>query len=394
LITPAKIEEWLREVEERPESAQAIIRQIAIRLKDLDDQNEALKSENIALKMGEKVEAYERRIANLEYQLEILKRQTTQTTIEEISKAPNLLIYDGQGRVFRLELETLSPEAVIANIVVETSLTNDPIHLLVVDSREELLFVFDSGRAVNMPVNDIPFVGQEELEWEQAFLQEPQGLEMLAMIVPISRMALFEYGVQTSRRGFVKKMGESFLESCIANQNVGSGVLAASDKTCSLELCNGNDVLVLVSKNGYLLCMQVDQLSSTISETMRLNIDDHVVSALVPGGEGSILVLTNNGKAFHRDVDWLEPANSLKTQGRSILSQSRREAGTRIVAAVAASDEDWGLALLSDGRVVAHKMSTIFGPGALGGLRAGIEVLSFCTFPWKNEPVASSQSGG
>jgi DNA gyrase/topoisomerase IV subunit A len=390
LITPAKIEEWLHEVEERPASAQTIIRQIASRLKDLEEQNEELLSENISLKTGEKVEAYERRIANLEYQLEMLKRQAGEAKVEIVSRAPSLLIYDGQGRVFRLELETLTPGAVVANVLQGAGSVDDPIHLLVVDAQEELLFVFDSGRTVNMPVNELPFAGQNELDCEQAFLQEPQGLETLAMIVPISRMALFEYGVQTSRRGFVKKMGESFLESCIANRNVGSGVLAASDKTCSLELCNGNDVLVLVSQNGYLLCIQVDQLSSTIRETMRLNVGDHIVSAFVPSGEESILALTNNGKAFHRDMDWLEPTSSLKTQGRSILSQARREAGTRIVAACAAGELAWSLALLSDGRVIAHKMSAIFDYGALGDIPAGIEVLNFCAFHWTDEPFAGS----
>ena len=390
MITPAKIEEWLREIEERPESAPAIIRDIANRLKDLEEQNEDLLTENIALRTGEKVDAYERRIANLEYQLEILKRQAGETMVEMVSRAPSLLVYDGRGRVFRLELESLSPGEVIAYFRQDASLVEDPVHLLVVDAQEELLFVFDSGRIVNMPVNELPLAVKNELEWEQAFLQEPQGLETLAMIVPISRMALFEYGVQTSRRGFVKKMGESFMESCIANRNVGSGVLAASDKTCSLELCNGDDLLVLVSQNGYLLCVQVDHVSSTIRETMRLNIDDHIVSTFVSGGERSILALTNNGKAFHRDMDWLEPTRSLKTQGRSILSQARREGGTRIVAAVAVSEEHWGLALLSDGRLVAHIMGDIFDNGALGDLPAGIDVLSFCAFHWTDEPYAGS----
>jgi DNA gyrase/topoisomerase IV subunit A len=391
LITPAKIEEWLHEVEARPESASAIIREIANRLNDLEAQNEALLAENIALRLGEKVEAYERRIANLEYQFEILKRQTGQASVEPASGAPSLLIYDGQGRVFRLELEAPSSGATVARFAREGLSIDEPARLLVVDPQEELLFIFDSGRAINMPVSALPLTEQKDLDWEQAFLQEPQGLESLAMIVPISRMALFEFGVQTSRRGFVKKIGETFLESCIVNKNVGSGVLAALDKTCGLDLCNGDDLLVLVSKQGYLLCVQVDRLSSTISETMHLNVGDHVVSVIVPRGRGSILALTHNGKAFHREVDWLEPASSLKIQGRAILSQARREAGTRIVAALAVDEDDWGLGLFSDGRLVTHRMSEIFDRGGLADLPVEVEVLSFCSYHWDSEPPTGRQ---
>ena len=75
MITPGQVEEWIREIKERPESAALILRQISKRLSELADSNEQLRAENISLQTGKKVQEYESRISNLEYQLEMLKRQ-------------------------------------------------------------------------------------------------------------------------------------------------------------------------------------------------------------------------------------------------------------------------------------------------------------------------------
>src|SRR5574339_925274 len=70
-----KIEEWMKEAEARPESAVTIVRLVAKRLRELTDRNEELLTENIALQNGTRVEEYQKRIAHLEYQLELLKRR-------------------------------------------------------------------------------------------------------------------------------------------------------------------------------------------------------------------------------------------------------------------------------------------------------------------------------
>src|SRR6266496_5457808 len=70
-----KIEEWMKEAEARPESAVTIVRLIARRLAELTARNEELLAENIALQNGTRVEEYQKRIAHLEYQLDLLKRR-------------------------------------------------------------------------------------------------------------------------------------------------------------------------------------------------------------------------------------------------------------------------------------------------------------------------------
>ena len=68
-----KIDEWMKEAETRPESAVTIVRLVSKRLVELSTRNEELLSENIALQNGTRVEEYQKRIAHLEYQLDLLK---------------------------------------------------------------------------------------------------------------------------------------------------------------------------------------------------------------------------------------------------------------------------------------------------------------------------------
>ena len=123
MITPEKIEEWLREADQRPESALLIIQFIANRLRDLAAWNESLRAENIALISGNRVEEYERRIAHLEYQLDLLKRQlggelagegqaAAQPTQRETT---NLLVYHAQGQVMRIAID---PGAFVDGVIL------------------------------------------------------------------------------------------------------------------------------------------------------------------------------------------------------------------------------------------------------------------------------------
>ena len=108
-----KIDEWMKEAEERPESAVTIVKLVARRLRELTERDEELLAENIALQNGTRVEEYQKRITHLEYQLELLKRRfgvDGDASLVELPTKPvesttsSILIYNAQGRVFRIEI--------------------------------------------------------------------------------------------------------------------------------------------------------------------------------------------------------------------------------------------------------------------------------------------------
>jgi len=384
VITPEQIEEWIREAEERPLSSSNVIRYLANRLRELTSRNEELLAENIALRSGRKVEEYEDRIARLEYQAELLRRQSS-SPIEALQVSLStfsLILATPKGRVLRAELNPaeLISQNTIASFPKGLPQVEKQVIMLVCSSQEELLFVFDSGRAVVMPVASLPSATKDALDWDQAFTQEPRGSEELVTILPIARMSLFDFAIQTSRRGFVKKIKESFLEACIANAYVGTGVVLPADRTFDLTMCAKDDLLVMASKEGYLLSIDVNRLPFTIEDTFRLGQSDHVVSTFTVQKKPSILAITQTGKVLYREAGWLEPALTLKAQGQALISQSRREAGIRLVGAAAVDEDDWGVILTTDGNFTLYKVSDTLGAGAVALASPQSEVHALTVF--------------
>lgn len=390
MINQNKIDEWIREVEERPASAALIIQYIANRLSELASREEELSAQNIELLSGRKVEEYESRIANLEYQLELLKRQlgdeiilpTEVTATKPLLEMINLLVYNPLGQILRVELNPagLASGQTIARIIGETSLGDVQPNVLVTNSQEELLFLFDSGRTVAVPVSHLPPSNAENLDLKQAIVQETRNKEELATVHPIAKMSLYEACIQSSRRGFLKKMKSSFLASHISENYIGTGVKLPADKTCGLTFADKDDLFIMVSQEGYIFSMQVDRLPVAIEEVIHLGITDHIVTAFVAGQKPSIIFVTQNGKAVHRDTGWLEPAGSFKTKGQPLLSKERREAGTRIVGAAPVDDADWGVFLHSDGALTTHKLSELLANGSVPTGNQTALILSFASF--------------
>jgi hypothetical protein len=390
LISPDKIEEWIREVEERPASAELIIRYIANRLSELANRDEELVAQNIELLNGRKVEEYESRIASLEYQLELLKRQlggefilpTAVPSSTPVQETINLILYNPLGQVLRREMDPtgLVPAQAIARLVGELSPDGIQPSMLVTYSKEELLFIFDSGRTVKHPVTQLPLSDEESLDWQHAFIEEPRIREELAAIQPIAKMPLYEICIQASRRGYVKKIKTSFFTTHLAEDYIGTGVKLPADKTCGLTFANKDDLFVMISQEGYIFSMQAERLPTAIEEVIHLGITDHIVATFVASKKPSILFITQNGKAVHRDTSWLEPANSFKTKGQAILSKERREAGIRIVGAAPVDEADWGVILHADGTIAPHELNDLLATGSVVHGQPVNPIVSFSIF--------------
>jgi DNA gyrase/topoisomerase IV subunit A len=382
MINQDKIDEWIREVEERPISAPIILRHIANRLKDLASQNEELRTENYQLRSGNKVEEYESRIANLEYQIELLRRQMSGQTVQPVEKSLSLLVYNQEGQVLRVEVGTadIQPGTAAAAIKSPLHAESGPLRLMVTGVHEELLFVFDSGRTAAVPVTSIPAVAGAEMSWSEAHLQEPIGGEKLAVVVPVARMTLMESVVQSSLRGCAKRMMRSFFESQLAKNYIGTGVKQQPDKTSGLTLCAKDDVFVLVSREGFLFSMEPLRLPFAIEEAMKLRATDYVIHSFALPHGSAFVVVTNNGKIIHRDFDWLEPVISFKNKGQALFSQSRRDAGVRVAGAAAVQDDDWGAALHQDGRISFHRMSDLIASGSVAMADGDGDIIDFVVF--------------
>ena len=237
-----KIDEWIKEAEARPGSALMILKLVAGRMRDLSERNEELLAENIALQDGSRVQEYQRRITHLEFQLELLKRRfgTEETTVPTVVSQPeaevfNLLVYNAQGRILRLqpgEPELSSGAASLGRLTGELAVGGELPRLLAVPTHEEVLLLFSSGRISTRPAVEIPEAQLDDSwSWEHAALpDEPHAGELLVGIMPLSRLPVSEFILQASRRGCVKKTMSTISDKVLANHYLGRGALQKTDQ--------------------------------------------------------------------------------------------------------------------------------------------------------------------
>jgi len=368
-----KIDEWMKEAEERPESAVTIVRLIARRLRELTERDEELLAENIALQNGTRVEEYQKRIAHLEYQLDLLKRRfgVDDASLIELptklveSTTSSLLIYNAQGRILRLELNTDIKE--LGRITGEMVTDHEPPRLLTVPSNEEIVLLFTSGRVDTVAVSAIPTV---ELggawDWSQAALpNEPRAGETLACVAPFSHLPLSDFFLQVSRRGCVKKTMTSMAQSILSNHYIGKGALQKSDQPFDLMLCKKQERLAFVTYEGHLLGLDIDDLSYASEERIRLTATDYVIASFTTRTDESLLFVTQTGKVIHRESKSLELAKSATAKGQSLIPPSRLEQGVRFMGAASVKDSDTVLVLDAAGRLSLHAAASMTGAGSI-----------------------------
>ncbi|MCI0551844.1 MAG: hypothetical protein L0287_12890 [Anaerolineae bacterium] len=368
-----KIDEWMKEAEERPESAITIVRLIARRLRELTERDEELLAENIALQNGTRVEEYQKRIAHLEYQLDLLKRRFNmdesmlpKQAAESVETATlNLLVYNSYGRIFRMEID--SDAQTIGQITDQMINDREPPRLLGLLSNDEVLLLFTSGRVSTHKVSDIPFVEiGGSWSWEQAALpNEPRAGEFLACIMPFSHLPLSDFFLQVSRRGCVKNTMTSMAQSVLDNHYLGKGAIQKSDQPFDVTLCQKKDRFAFVTYEGHLLGLDVDELSYSSEDRIRLTATDFVVASFIAHPDESMLFVTQTGKVIQRESDSLELSKSPLAKGQALISPTRLEQGVRFVGAASVKDGDRVVVLDANGNLNIHLAGSMTGAGSI-----------------------------
>jgi DNA gyrase/topoisomerase IV subunit A len=383
-----KIDEWIKEAEARPQSAVTIVKLAARRMRELTERNEELLAENIALQNGTRVEEYQKRIAHLEYQLDMLKRRFgtqdvnfTELPIQSAATATSsLLIYNANGRIFRIEV---SAELQALGRIADDALQNsEQPRLLVVPSNEEVLLLFTSGRVSTYAVSNISTVNMgDEWSWDKAALpDEPRAGELLACITPLSHLPLSEFFLQVSRRGCVKKTMTSMAQSILGNHYLGKGSIQKSDQPFDITLCQKKDMFAFVTFEGKLIGLDIDDLPYSTEERVRLTATDYVIASFVPRPEESMLFVTQTGKVVHREQSSLDLSKSSLAKGQPLIPPARLEQGVRFIGAASVRDSDRIVVLDSKGNLQIHVAESIIGGGSI---EADGLVLSMSVVPAK-----------
>jgi len=276
-----------------------------------------------------------------------------------------LLIYNAQGRLFRLELNHETKE--LGRITGEMVTEQEPPRILAVPSNEDVLLLFTSGRVDTYSVRDIPIVELDGAwDWNQAALpNEPRAGETLACITPFSQLPLSDFFLQVSRRGCAKKTMTSMAQSILGNHYIGKGAIQKSDQPFDLMLAHKKDRAAFVTYEGKVIGFDVDDLSYATDERIRLTATDYVIASFTAPADTTLLCVTQNGKVIHRESKSIELSKSSTAKGQSLIPPSRLEQGVRFMGAAAVKDSDSVIVLDATGRLTVHEAGAMTGAGSI-----------------------------
>lgn len=354
MIKPSKINEWIEEIEQRPLAAPFIVRTLSARLIELDKINEELREENLKLQSGKKIQEYERRIAELEYQIELLKRQAAggEATLAPLEQ-PSLLIYEASGKLLITNFSpaTLVSGHTLAAIQGFEAPQLDDIHLLTAGPSDELLFLFDSGRIYTRRTGELTHTPADALDWNNALQADQRSGERLIAVIPITNIPLLDGCLQTSRKGYARFISQDYFSSFLTEKNLGKGIRLASDVLYTLTLCRCEDVYVQVTRNGYISARPAGKLTITLQETLKFDMQDYLVGAFTIRPEQHILIAAQNGEVYTQKNPWTDPSSADGSKRRLLLG-GLHAGGVSVIGAGAASTGSWHFRLTTAGNIL------------------------------------------
>ena len=215
---------------------------------------------------------------------------------------------------------------------------------------------------------------------------EPRAGEFLACMMPISRLPLSEFFLQVSRRGCVKKTMTSMAQSILGNHYLGKGTLQKSDQSFDATLCQKKDLFAFVTLEGKLLGLDVDELSYSAEDRIKLTASDYVIAAFVPHVDESLLFVTQTGKVIHRERDSLELSKSPLAKGQVLISPARLEQGVRFIGAASVRNGDRIVVLDSKGNLRVHQAEALTGSGSVEAEGLVLSIGMIQAEAWKGLP--------
>ena len=356
MITRVKIDEWIRQVEATPALAPIIIRQITDRLLELDAVNETLRAENLELTEGSRVKNYERRIAELEFQLDLLKRQLGTPGGIPPLEIHTILLFNDKGQIIRLEIDEaqLAGEQPFARVAGAPDLMSHTFGAVSASEFDQLLLVFSTGRTAVLAVDQVPLSAEGGLDWGRAYQADLRSMEDLACLLPVTRLHTYDCCVQVSRFGAARKIAIQYFKTFISNNNIGKGVKFNFDRILNLTLCNETQLLALVSKGGSVLSLNAGVLPVALDEIVHFKVNDYVVSALTVAPEQTLVAVTQDGAAYAQNQAWLLPAKAGDRRTRQLLPEKKAE-DEALIGAAALGALDWLIVYCEDGTLSAYR---------------------------------------
>lgn len=310
MIRKGDIRWWVLEAREHPESAPAIIEEIAGRLVELDAENERLRNEAILAERrpAEAVAASELRA--LRERIAVLE-----AIVEAASPEHSLVLLSGEVRSARLPLAQVETMVRAVGPTLSAGALTGLRCLVLARSGDDVLMLTSQGRGRVMHTSEAPLVDEDSL-WPPGGQNDMPADEWLAAATTTGCQPRFWTVI--TRRGFVRQVIRIAFERAAARGGQVIDMPHPRDEPRAI-VSGDQDDLLIVTRWGKGLRIPRRAIPSQGTVAIELDLDDEVASALPLQSDTDILIVTAAGFAVRRDTSAIKAMARPGGTGRPLI---------------------------------------------------------------------------
>ena len=248
-------------------------------------------------------------------------------------------------------------------------------YLFVASTKDYLLLFTNLGRIYWLKVYEIPLMGRSSKGRSIINLVNMEKNEKILTAIPVSNFDDREL-VMATAKGMVKKTALSAYSNARKRLGIIAIVLGEEDTLIDVKLTDGEDDIILTTKNGMATrfsekeCRSLGRVSRGV-RGIKLNESDSVISMNIIEKDKNIMTICENGYGKKTNFDEYRVAHR---GGKGVKAIANMERNGLVVKSLTVGDEDELLILTQEAMVLRISTSTF---REQGRSTSGVRVIRF-----------------
>lgn len=293
-----------------------------------------------------------------------------------IQKEDMVVVMSNRGFIKRVPVSAYRNQGRGGKESSTATLKNDDFveNLFVASTHDHIMFVTSFGKAYWMKVHEIPEASRTARGQHIKALLTIGADEDVTTVLPLDEFSEETFIFMATARGVVKKVDTSAFRNAKTRGIIALN-LDTGDRLISAHLTTGSDEVVLVTKLGYALRFNEEQVramgrSSRGVRGIRLANEDELTSALCVNEEEQMLLLSEYGYGKRIEYSNFHP-HGRGTRGQITYKVSEKTG--ELVNAISVTKNDELVCITSQGNAVKLKLNSI---PIMGKTAQGVRVVN------------------
>lgn len=287
---------------------------------------------------------------------QIIGIESAELETEDLIKDEEMAItITNSGYIKRLPLQTYKLQHRGGRGVIATTTKDEDIvkDIFIASTHSYILFFTNKGKVHWIKVYNIPEAGRQARGKAIVNLLEMENGENVTAFVPVRNFDNQSYLIMATKKGTVKKT-ELMAYSNPRRHGIAAIKLEQNDELINVELTDGNQQIILATKNGIAVRFEERNVRPTGRSAqgvrgISLKDNDEVIGMVVASDEKTLLSVTENGYGKRTQISDYRLINR---GGSGVINMQCSERNGKVVSICPISDNDDVIFISKNGIII------------------------------------------